>query len=162
MKTTLHCSVCGFNQELKPSESKTRRRYGLEPKCPKCHSVMQYNVSELGTTDNQRRSQAQEERVAAREGAKRQAASGSRPGYEGDVRKVGAYRGECKFTRAKSFALKLEVLRQLEMQADYGELPVLDLEFQGNEGHWRYVVLPEWAYEILMKESGRRCKTPTS
>jgi hypothetical protein len=42
------------------------------------------------------------------------------------------------------------------MQANYGELPVLDIEFQVGPLHWRYVVLPEWAYEMLMTEAGRR------
>jgi hypothetical protein len=106
--------------------------------------------------DNLRRSQKQEKQVAEREGARRQPASGSRPGYKGDVRKLGQYRGECKFTRAKSFTLKLETLRELELQANYGELPILDIEFQVGPPNWRYVVMPEWAYEMLMTESGRR------
>ena len=94
--------------------------------------------------------------MAAREGAKCQPASGSRSGYEDDVRKVGSFRGECKLTRAASYKLNLKDLTNLESHARGGELPALDIEFQGVNPPRRYVVLPEWVYETLMMESGRR------
>ena len=152
------CKKCSTHHVVNADLLLHSRRVGLEARCPNCASVLERSVTRpvKAIRENVKRSQQQEARVAKRESGKRQAASGSRPGYEGDVRKVGAYRGECKFTRAKSFTLKLEVLKKLEMQANYGELPVLDLEFQGQHNPWRYVVLPEWAYEMLMKESGRR------
>ena len=58
-------------------------------------------------------------------------------------------RGECKFTRAQSYTLKLEELRKLELEAGYGELPMFEVEFQHNLPFKRYVVLPEWAYSQL-------------
>jgi hypothetical protein len=108
------------------------------------------------TTDSQKRSRAQEKRVASRESGRRQPGSGARSGYEGDVRSPGKYRGECKLTRASSYSLKLADLRKLEIQAGHGELPIFDLEFCGVSPTRKYVVMPEWVYETLMEESGRR------
>ena len=152
------CKKCSRDHVVDASLLPRMHRAGLELRCPDCDSLMERSTARYGRAirENIKTSQRQEARVAKREGGRRQAGSGSRPGYEGDVRKIGAYRGECKFTSAKSFTLKLEVLKKLEMQANYGELPGLDIEFQGGAQPWRYVVLPEWAYEMLMKEAGRR------
>ena len=94
--------------------------------------------------------------MAVREGGHRQPGSGARDGFEGDVRNVGKYRGECKFTRASSYTLKLADLKKLEAQSGSGELPAFDVEFQSESPAKRYVIMPEWAYETLMLESGRR------
>jgi len=99
--------------------------------------------------DNIRRSRAQEKRAAKRYGGRRQAASGSQPGAKGDVRAMGRMRGECKFTRAASFSLKLEELRKIEQEAAAGEVPVFEIEFQTGFPSRRYVVLPGWAFDQM-------------
>jgi len=99
--------------------------------------------------DNQVRSKAQEKRAARRYGARRQKASGSRDGAKGDLRDFGNLRGECKFTRHAQYALKLEELRKIELEAAAGELPVFEIEFQVSPPFKRYVVLPGWAFDQL-------------
>ena len=89
-------------------------------------------------------------------GAKRQKASGSLSGAKGDIRKVGVLRGECKFTRAKSFSLKLEELKKIELEVGAGENPAFFIEFQCQQPPKRYVVLPEWLYEYYASLVGDR------
>jgi len=156
----LRCTSCGSECEVDTLVFQTRKkkRAGLPFPCPACGEDL-YRVGEFvrqRTLDNQRRSQKQERRVAVREGGRRQPGSGARDGWEGDVRNPGAYRGECKFTRASSYSLKLADLKKLEIQAASGEMPVFDVEFQSESPAKRYVIMPEWAYETLMVESGRR------
>lgn len=154
---TFYCTKCGHVEEIDACEVGIRHRAGLELRCPECDSLMEKSTVPMRSNlDNKKRSQKQEKRVAAREGAKCQPASGSRSGYEDDVRKVGSFRGECKLTRAASYRLRLNDLMTLESHARGGELPVLDIEFQCTNPARRYVVLPEWVYETLMVESGRR------
>lgn len=135
-----------------------KARAGLTYRCPSCGADLYETGKDVKIviTDNKRRSLNQERRVAVREGGRRQPGSGARDGFEGDVRHVGKYRGECKFTRAASYTLKLADLKKLEAQAGSGELPAFDVEFQSESPAKRYVILPEWAYETLMHESGRR------
>ena len=154
------CNECNTEQEVDELQFQARRKQlaGLPYPCVSC----QANLYKVGVrtyqpaTDNTRRSKRQEKRVAAREGGYRQPGSGARDGWEGDVRLVGKYRGECKFTRASSYSLKLADLKKLETQAASGELPVFDVEFQSVSPAKRYVIMPEWVYETLMEESGRR------
>ena len=151
------CSHCSFLQQIPNTVLSQMRKHGLPVHCSNCRQeTATVPLIRLPKSDNHRRSLAQEKRVAAREGAKRQPASGSRPGYEGDIRKVGRYRGECKLTRATSYRLHITDLEALERQANGNELPVFDIEFQCVNPPKRYVVLPEWVYETLMVESGRR------
>lgn len=156
----LLCTSCGKECEVDALVFQTRRskHAGLPFPCTCCGADL-YHTGEAvrrRAPDNQKRSQKQERRVAAREGGRRQPGSGARDGFEGDVRCYGRYRGECKFTRACSYSLKLADLKKLEAQAAAGELPVFDLEFQCESPARRYVIMPEWAYETLMEESGRR------
>ena len=151
-----YCPKCNLFVKVTAAARRVEAMYGLGLKCPWCGSYLETQEVKTPASDSYRRSHAQEKRVAAREQAKCQAASGSRPGYEGDVRKVGSYRGECKLTRNFSYRLQLKDLIQLERQATGFELPVLDIEFQCGNPVRRYVVLPEWVYETLMVESGRR------
>lgn len=154
------CGRCAFLAEVSPPIFRARRKAGagLPYPCPNCGTdLYEFGVRVTSQmTDNIRRSKKQEKRVAAREGGKRQPGSGARDGFEGDVRDLGKYRGECKFTRASSYSLKLADLRKLEAQARSGELPIFDVEFQSESPSKRYVIMPEWAYETLMSESGRR------
>ena len=139
-------------------DTRRKARAGLPFPCHSCGEDLckMGERPKVGATDSQKRSRAQEKRVAVREDGRRQPGSGARDGYEGDVRVTGKYRGECKITRASSYSLKLTELRKLETQATAGELPVFDIEFCGVSPTRKYVVLPEWAYATLMQESGRR------
>jgi hypothetical protein len=154
------CGQCGCMAlvDILIFNARRKARAGLPYPCPNCgDDLNKYGRRSLrATTDNTRRSKRQERRVAVREGGRRQPGSGARDGFEGDVRSVGKYRGECKFTRSASYSLKLADLKKLEAQAASGELPVFDVEFQSESPARRYVILPEWAYETLMHESGRR------
>lgn len=156
----LRCNACQSECEVDALvfQTKRKKRAGLVFPCPACGEDL-YRFGEFvrqRTLDNQRRSKKQEKRVAVREGGRRQPGSGARDGWEGDVRNPGKYRGECKFTRASSYSLKLTDLKKLESQAAANELPAFDVEFQSESPPKRYVILPEWAYETLMEESGRR------
>jgi len=156
--STLLCRKCDRTTNVSPAILKQRRRAGLPYTCKHCGAdlLTHGDKPKRGATDSQRRSRAQEKHVASREGGRRQPGSGAVDGFEGDVRVTGKYRGECKLTRAKSFSLKLEELLKLERQASTGELPAFDIEFQGVNPHRRYVVVPEWVFDALMEESGRR------
>lgn len=154
------CSSCDTSQEVEKLvwEARRKTKAGLGFPCQTCKADLYKHGVRVrpGVTDNQRRSRKQEQRVAKREGGKRQPGSGAIDGFEGDVRALGRYRGECKFTRASSYTLKLVDLKKLESQARGEELPVFDLEFQSESPPKRYVVLPEWVFETLMEEAGRR------
>lgn len=154
------CSNCGNNQAVDRLvwDARKRAKAGLAYPCSACGvDLFKHGVRERpGATDNQRRSRKQEKRVAKREGARRQPGSGAVDGFEGDIRAVGRYRGECKFTRAASYSLKLADLKKLETQARGCELPAFDIEFQSESPPKRYVVVPEWVFDMLMEESGRR------
>lgn len=158
VSSTLLCKKCKRATSANIAILKQRKKAGLPYTCEHCSAdLIEHGTRpKSGATDSQKRSRNQEKRVASREGGKRQPGSGSVDGFEGDVRVTGKYRGECKFTRAKSFSLKLEELMKLEKQAGSGELPAFDIEFQGINPHRRYVVLPEWVFDTLMEESGRR------
>lgn len=151
------CANCGRRNVLTIAD--LLRATGLPWNCEGCRCDLfdEKNCvgGEKGRSDSQKRSINQEKRVAKREGGKRQPASGALPGFEGDVRAPRRYRGECKFTRNRSYTLKLDDLEKLERQAYHDELPVFDLEFQGTTTK-RYVILPEWVFDVLMEESGRR------
>lgn len=160
MRRGIRCRACSAETLVDPLlwDARRRAKAGLPYACPQCGADL-YRVGEevfCPATDNMRRSKKQERRVAVREGGRRQPGSGAKDGFEGDVRNVGKYRGECKFTRASSYTLKLADLKKLEVQAASGELPAFDVEFQSESPAKRYVIMPEWAYEALMVESGRR------
>jgi len=161
MSFKVTCTGCGTGQMLDGYVVRKRMNSGLSNPCGTCgadlNKVGQREISRAHhRPDNLRRSREQEKRTAAREGGKRQPASGSVSGFEGDTRVVGKYRGENKLTRASSYRLKLEDLQKLETQATCGEFPIFDIEFQGVFPSKKYVVMPEWVYETLMQTSGRR------
>ena len=82
--------------------------------------------------------------MAADTGGRTQPASGALPGAKGDVRHKGQYRGECKFTRNKSFKLSLDLLEKISAEAMYPEYPVLDVQFLDSAGREvdRWVAIP--------------------
>jgi len=156
---TRYCKNCKRIVTVDKLVFRQRARMGLSYDCPACGASDLTTNSERTKpkyTDNKKRSVKQEKRVAAREGGRAQPGSGAVDGFEGDVRKSGKYRGECKFTRAASYTLKLADLKKLEAQASSGELPVFDVEFQSEKPVKRYVIVPEWVFDTLMTESGRR------
>lgn len=151
------CKNCGAVTLVDPSVVREMRKHGLPPHpCWGCGKDLTEwgERQKRGRSDDQKRSKKQEERVAKRLGAKRQKASGALPGAKGDIRKTGSIRGECKFTRAKSFVLKLEELLKIEQEGALGENPAFFIEFQGQQPPKRYVVIPEWLYEHYARMAG--------
>ena len=165
MNFKIGCRTCGKQQVVRSYLANKRAHAGLPNPCESCGADLNQvgqQETHRGLPDNLRRSRRQEKQTAAREGGKCQPASGSVSGFEGDTRVVGKYRGENKFTRADSYRLKLEDLQKLENQATCGEFPIFDIEFQGICPTKRYVVMPEWVYETLMHDSGRRNRADTT
>ena len=147
------CSACGNPGEgLIPSVYKRRKSLGLPIDCPWCKADLckTGTVAKTGRSENQRRSRVQEKKAAARYGGRVQPASGAMADEKGDIRDHGRIRGECKFTRAKSFSLKLEELKKIESEAVGGELPLFEIEFQRDHPYRRYVVVPDWVMEKLL------------
>lgn len=158
---TLQCQVCGCEQKVDIALLQAKKKVGLPFECRnlQCSAdlVKQGKSPKRGKSTDQKMSYAQERRMARREGANVQPGSGNVSGYGGDVRAAGKrLRGECKLTRSASFSVKLEDLMKLEQQAVGDELPVFEVEFHRANQRRRYVVLPGWAYDALMEESGRR------
>ena len=148
----LKCSVCWGVTDIAPVAYRQRRKAGLPWSCPYCRANLMETggpPDKKGRSDNQKRSKKQEEGVANRTGSRRQKASGSLSGAKGDVRAQGKMRGECKFTRAKSFSLKLEELKKIERETGNEEIPAFFIEFQCQQPPGRYVVVPEWVYLTL-------------
>ena len=152
----LQCSECEGITDVVVAILQQRRKAGLIYACVHCSAdlIVTGSSPKRGRSDNQKRSKKQEEGVAKRTGAKRQKASGSLSGAKGDVRKAGTMRGECKFTRARSFSLKLDELMKIEREASAGEQPVMFVEFQGVGTPKRFAVIPEWLYETYAATAG--------
>lgn len=148
MKTRVICEHCGREQTI--DETALRMSPVHKILCSGCSQWSKpTRASKLGKTDNQRRSQDQEKRAAKRYGGRRQAGSGSSHRAKGDFVAEGKIRGECKFTRAKSFSVKLEELLKIEKEASGMEMPLFEVEFQGVFPHKRYVVIRSEDYEAL-------------
>jgi hypothetical protein len=152
MSTTVavQCWDCGHQWET------TTLSLRLDPtrQCPECRFFATPKVLRGGArnNDNQRRSTEQEKKAEQRYGARRQPASGALPHAKADLRDPGRVRVECKFTRAKSYTLKLEDLKKLERERTGDEHPVFEIEFQSEKPFKRYVVIPQWLYAHLTGE----------
>lgn len=144
------CGDCGHVWET------TTLRLKLDPihQCPKCRffATPEVQRGRRVRNDNRERSLAQEKKAEQRYGARRQPASGAMPHSKSDLRDSGRIRVECKFTRAKSFTLKLEELKKLEREKTGDEHPVFEIEFQAEKPFKRYVVIPQWLYSHLVGE----------
>lgn len=147
------CDKCGHLDVMSKASFNMRKRSLGYVACPSCNQPMQWQVTRYGRSDSQKRSRSQEKRASKRYGMKQQVASGSKPHAKSDLRDQGKYRGEMKETIKKSYSLKLETMMKLEKEADTGELPFLEIEFQGTHPFRRYVVLPEWAFASLKERS---------
>lgn len=77
-----------------------------------------------------RLSRGQERRNAELLGGRTQPGSGSSSRAKGDVRKLGEYRGESKFTFSKSYSLHLGTLEKIAAECTLGEKPLLFLDFK--------------------------------
>lgn len=105
-------------------------------------------MREFSGKKTKRRSRRQELDMADALAGRVQPGSGSLPHAKGDVRVRGKYRVECKFTRFKSYVLKLETLDKIRSECATDETPVLDLAFLDSNGklddHWVAVPYSVW------------------
>lgn len=98
----------------------------------------------------------QESRNAGLLGGRVQPGSGSSKRAKGDVRKVGEYRGESKFTFADSYVLKRQILEKVLSECGDGERAILFLDFKNRDTgrtHGSYVVLHETDFAELLKHA---------
>lgn len=145
----VRCWDCGHEWDMPATTFKV----DSVRQCPECRFFATPEVlrGKKGGNDNQKRSREQEKKAEQRYGARRQPASGALPHAKSDLRDPGRVRVECKFTRAKSFSLKLEELKKLERERVGDEHPVFEIEFQGERPFKRYVVIPQWLYSHLVE-----------
>ena len=141
-----YCKRCQTERKVPQKAVTTLRAAGQQPFCGGCGDILEEVMGCGHSTDSQKRSRQQEKRAAKRYGGHVQPASGAGRS-KGDVRTPGELRVECKFTRANSYALRLDLLEKLEREATSGENPIFEIEFQGVHPHKRYVVLPGWLYD---------------
>lgn len=147
--TTVRCEHCEAEQEA--DLKAFRGTPGISRlQCSSCGELTRVSKVKKGKSDNQRRSQEQEKSAAKRYGGRTQAGSGSSWREKGDFREEGKHRGECKFTRARSFSLKLDELLKLEKEATGMETPLFEVEFQGVSPKRRYVIVRAEDYRALM------------
>lgn len=102
-----------------------------------------------------RLSQRQEMRNAELIGGRTQPGSGSGRA-KGDVRKLGEYRGESKFTYSLAYQLSRRVLEKIMGECGDGEKPILFLDFKNKETsrtHGSYVVLHENDFKELLQHA---------
>lgn len=142
------CEDCGHSRAMDREVYLRRNRLGLAT-CDRCNGKLLWEEIRKGKSDNQKRSRAQEKQAAKRIGGSVQPGSGAGRA-KGDVRRPWHSRVECKFTRAKSFSLKLSELEKIEKEAVPPELPIFEIEFQGVTPHKRYAVIPGWLLDQLL------------
>lgn len=127
-----------------------QRTPGRDVRCPNCDHRFQPGSESTGTNNARKRSNDQEKRAAKAYGARVQPGSGSMAGAKADVRKEGELRVECKHTTGKSISIKQEWLRKVAKEASAGEVPVLEIEFQGTHPYEKYVVLRARDYTSML------------
>jgi hypothetical protein len=76
-----------------------------------------------------RRVREQERTIAQDLGGFPQRGSGNQPGFKGDFRVKGRYRGEAKLTEASQYILKHETLEKIRSECDGLERPVVVVSF---------------------------------
>lgn len=99
---------------------------------------------------------AQERRNAELIGGRTQPGSGSSNRAKGDVRKQGEYRGESKFTFAKSYSLEMAIMDKIASECGDGEKPMLFLDFKNKTTQkttGKFVVMYETDFEELLKNA---------
>lgn len=103
-----------------------------------------------------RLSQKQELRNAEMLGGRTQPMSGASNRAKGDVRKFGEYRGESKFTFARSYTLEKAVLEKIASECGEGEKPLLFLDYKTKttgKTTGSFVVMFESDFEELLKKN---------
>lgn len=144
--TKYYCDRCETERVVDRQAVATLRAAGQKPYCKGCGDLLAVLVGRGRRTDSQKRSHQQEKRAAKRLGGRVQPASGAGRA-KGDVRVPGVLRMECKFTRANSYSLRLDLLEKIEKECEGGEQPAFEIEFQGVYPPKRYVVVPFWVYD---------------
>lgn len=95
-----------------------------------------------------KRSQAQEQKIAADLGGRAQPNSGALAHAKGDVRKKGHFRVEAKYTSAKSYAVHREDLDKIRSEALYPEKPAFVVDFLNKTGSsedsWVLIPYDDW------------------
>lgn len=127
-----------------------RRTVTKEIQCSNCGHSFRPVPQRIPGNDARKRSNDQEKRTARRHEAKIQPGSGSLSGAKADVRKEGERRIECKHTTKASISLKQDWLRKICGEASAGEIPLLEIEFQGTHPYERYVVVRAEDFEALL------------
>lgn len=98
-------------------------------------------------------SQKQERRNAELLGGRTQPGSGASNRAKGDVRKLGEYRGESKYTFSKEYGLEKAVLEKIASECGVGEKPILFLDYKDKATHrtlGSFVVLFETDFEEML------------
>jgi hypothetical protein len=96
---------------------------------------------------NQRVSRRQEGRLARSLGGNVTKASGATdsPSHKGDVRVQGEIRAEAKTTSRRSYTLSIDTWNKIRNEASqFGETPVMQIEFQGQAGFNTKLAVIEW------------------
>lgn len=109
-------------------------------------------------------SRKQEQRNAKLLGGRTQPGSGSSKRAKGDVRLLGQYRGESKFTFARSYSLDRNVLEKILSECTDGEKPILFLDYKNKETgrtFGSYVVLHESDFEELLSHAPSHDQRPS-
>lgn len=110
--------------------------------------------------DRIKRSREMEASLAERMGGRAQPASGSSrlSGYKGDVRKMGAWRVEHKFTDAsKTWTLKMtDLAKIISMAMDAGEYPALVIEF--TKAHESFAIIPLTLFLEIVHEDDKHSR----
>lgn len=112
----------------------------------------------MAKSHSQRRSDAQEKRVARDLDGRQQKASGATKFAKGDVRKPLEVRAECKTTGYGSIPLKLADWRKIQSEAVSGglEAPIMQLEFQRQGGLNVKLAVIDWSYFLELREANAK------
>lgn len=114
--------------------------------CDHCGYPLSKDRTKKRGSVTKKRSKDQERRAGKRYGMDLTPASGSMDHSKGDLVKKGELRGECKYTAKASYSLKRETLEKIESEAQHGELPFMEVEFQNAYPYKRFIIMPDWAF----------------
>lgn len=109
----------------------------------------------MARSQGQRASHRQEERVARDVGGRMTSGSGNTdfPTQKGDVRKQFQLRIEAKTTGYSTYTLKRDDWMKIQQQAAMGgEMPAMQIEFQGQLGHNKKLAVIDWAWFLQLLE----------
>lgn len=110
----------------------------------------------MARSQGQRASKKQEERVARDVGGRPTNGSGNTDfaSQKGDVRKQFDLRIEAKTTSARSYTLSLDTWQKIQGEAAVaGEMPAMQVEFQGPMGMNRKLAVIDWHWFLQLLEN---------